>query len=238
MPRGDQYGSLRLHLLPVDAVGRVSRRRGRTPPRPGAKRGHRLPADHPDLVLERQRVVQRPRPPGDGLALVDERPALAVGGVPDVGLVVPLVDVAADDPHLVLVDDVAGRVPALPVPRRVEGAVEEGVRLVERPRRAVGRAPDLVVADAREVLLVARVPAAEQPHPAVKDQRPGPVARGERGAVVHLHPAIPQGCLGGGHGSPRRCLTARTTTPMRFQEPDAPPPAALAASSRCPPASA
>ena len=41
----------------------------------------------------------------------------------------PLVRIAADDPHLVLVHDIAGRVPAFPVARRIEILVEECIRL-------------------------------------------------------------------------------------------------------------
>src|SRR5262245_26049537 len=44
-------------------------------------------------------------------------------------MIVPLIDVAADDPHLVLKDNVAGGVPPFPVGCRVEIAVEERVGL-------------------------------------------------------------------------------------------------------------
>ena len=56
--------------------------------------------------------------------------------------------------------------------------------------RAVGRTPDFVVADPGKVLLVAGVPAAQQPHPALEDEGPRAVARGERGLAGHLDPAV------------------------------------------------
>src|SRR4051794_19952517 len=101
-----------------------------------------------------------------------------------------LVHVAADDPHLVLVDDIAGRVPTFPVEVRLERLVLETIWLLERPRRPVLGAPDLVVADAREELLVARIPAADQPHAARIRQRSGAVPRSKGSLGGDLHPLI------------------------------------------------
>src|SRR5262249_6673185 len=142
---------LRLYLLPLHTVGGVPdvavegflRRREL---RDG------LAAHDPDAVAEGEGVVQRPRPPGH--LLRDEPPVLCGGAVPHVVVVVALVDVAADDPQAVAVDDVPGCVAALPVAAGVEGAVEEGVGPDQAPGPSVARGPDLVVADAREVLPV------------------------------------------------------------------------------------
>src|SRR5207247_1996455 len=100
--------------------------------------GNGLAADHPDFPVVNDSVMQYPRAPGDRLAVVDERPVLAVTRIPHVELIMPLGHVAADDPHFVLVYDIAGRVPSFPILGRVEGLVEETVWLNQLPIFAVG----------------------------------------------------------------------------------------------------
>ena len=99
--------------------------------------GHGLSAQDPDLAVQYEGVVQCPWSPGHIPALVDMNPAAAVGRVPDVVLVVTLVHVAADDPHLVPEDHVSGRMTTFPVSGRVEFPVEKRVGLVQFPVQAV-----------------------------------------------------------------------------------------------------
>src|SRR5437763_15072994 len=112
-----------------------------------------------------------------------------------------LVDVAADDPHLVLIDDVAGGVPALPILSGAKRRIAEGIGFVEPPLLAISRTPHFVVANPRKVLLIAGVPAADEPHTAAEGQRPGAVARGTRRLPHHLVPSVRGDFL----SKPRRC---------------------------------
>ena len=143
----------------------------------GRHLGHRLSAHDPDLVVEDQRIVQGPRPPRDVASLVNVSPGSPIVRTPDIVLVMSLVSVTTDDPHLVLVDNVTGGVPPLPIALRIEPLVLERVRLNQRPPGAILRAPDFVVADSGEVHLVIRIPAAEQPHTILEHQRPRAVPR-------------------------------------------------------------
>src|SRR5436853_7358218 len=88
---------------------------------------YRLTTKDPELVLEHDRVMQGARTPRNLMS--DQGPILAVGGVPHVEVVMALIHVAADDPEFVLENRIARGVAAFPVLRRVERAVEEGVRL-------------------------------------------------------------------------------------------------------------
>src|SRR5687768_14679587 len=131
----------RLDLGPLDAVGRGPDIAVENLVGFGELR-HRLAANDPDLAVVDHGVVQGPGAPGHGLVLVDEVPRFAFGRIPDVEVVVPLVHVAADDPQLVVVDRVAGRVAPFPVLRGIERAIEECVGFHQRPVRAVNAAPD------------------------------------------------------------------------------------------------
>src|SRR5437868_4799406 len=97
-----------------------------------------------------------------------------------------LVHVAADDPHLLLVDDVARGVPALPILSGVERRIEKSVGFVQPPLQSIGRTPHLIGANARKLLLVAGIPTANKPHTTVKRQRSGSIARGKRRFRGHL----------------------------------------------------
>src|SRR5262245_28842268 len=151
---------------------------------------NRLATDHPDPVFEGERVVQGARAPGDRLASVDVLPGFPVAGVPHIGMVMALVNVPADNPHLVAMHNRTDGLQSFPVPSRIEGPVEKRIGLVEPPILAVGGAPDSVVADARKVFLVGGVPAAEEPHAALKRQRPRSIAGGKRCLRRHALPGV------------------------------------------------
>src|SRR5438128_8555214 len=136
-----------------------------------------------------------------------------------------LVYVPADDPHLVLVDGIAGSVPAFPVLSGVERRIEEGVCFVEPPILAIGRTPHFIVANPRKVLLIAGIPAADKPHAAVERQRPRSVARGKCGLGRYLFPFVLGGFLSRKHRPRARSSQAehgeydgkgRTTVYHRF----------------------
>src|SRR4051812_9650100 len=105
-------------------------------------------------------------------------------------MIVTLVHVAADDPQLVLEDDIAGGMSPLPVAATREGLIKERVGLLQRPAGPVPGTPDLVVADTREVFLVGRVPAAKKPHFAAKYQGARAIARGKGGLLRDVDPVV------------------------------------------------
>src|SRR5262249_22933116 len=186
-PTGRPAGLFRRDLLPLDPVGAgpdiAVQDLG-----PWRERGNRLPSQDPDLVAEHDRVVQRPRPPRHLLPFVDPLPRLAITRAPDVEVIVALVHIAADDPQLVLEDDIASGVPPLPVARTIEALIKERIGLLQCPAGPVLGTPDLVVADAWEMLLVGRVPATEEPHLAAKHQSACAIARGKGGLLRDLDP--------------------------------------------------
>ena len=109
-------GFLRFDFFPLDAVCRgpdiaVKQRLGRGDLR------NRLASQHPDTIVECGGVPEGSRLPGNRPVFVDVRPRLAVGRVPDVEVIMSLIDVAADDPHFVAMDDIPGVMSAFPVGR-------------------------------------------------------------------------------------------------------------------------
>jgi len=141
--------------------------------------------------------MQSPRTPRGTVPGVDLCPCLAVGTVPDVGLVVPLVGVSTDQPHPVSVDHVATGVTSFPIGIAVEGVVQVRVLLDQDPVLPVGRAPDFVVADHGKLLLVSRIPATNQEHLFLEGQRAGSVAASVGGLVCDTPPLVVIDGLGG-----------------------------------------
>ena len=120
-----------------------------------------------------------------------------------------LVRVPADDPHLSIVDDIASRVPPLPVKGVVEALIFEGVQFHKLPVGPILRTPDLIVTDPGKVDLVTRIPPAQQPHLPVVDQGTRPVTGCEGGVRSDLHPPVVADFLGWNDGEILTALGAR-----------------------------
>ena len=178
---------LRLHLRPFHAVGRVPQISVKLLLRSRECR-HCLSAKNPQLVVQNERVMQYPRAPRH--VGIHSRPFFTIRRVPYVVLVMPLIRVAANNPHLVFEHRVTRRVPPLPVTGPVELPVEMSIGFHQRPDATVARTPHLVVADAWEMFLVARIPPAQQPHAPLERQCPSPITRRECRLVRHFHPLI------------------------------------------------
>src|SRR5262245_7100437 len=101
-----------------------------------------------------------------------------------------LVDVAADDPHFVLVNDVPSGVPPFPISGGVEFLVAKRVRLDLRPSGSVGRTPHVVAADSGECFFVRRVPTSNEPHLPLEGESSGTISRRKGGFGRNLFPLI------------------------------------------------
>ena len=134
------------------------------------KRWHGLAANDPNPAVVDNRVVQRTGRPRHILAIVDVLPRLAICRSPDIVLVVALITIATNDPHVAVQHSVSRRVTPLPIAVRVKRVVLKGVRFDQVPVKAVGGRPHFVVADPWEELTVTRqrIPTAKEPKPATK----------------------------------------------------------------------
>lgn len=142
-----------------------------------------LPPDDPHSPVVGEDLVQRPAGHQRWRAGVDQRPFLAIGRRPDVGLVVAELGVAPDDPKLVIEDQPTRRVARLP--RRVR-------KLDPRPP-VVTRAPDLV--GCGRAVPCHGIPAADQKQAAVQRKQTGTVSA-RRGTVFGYQPPIALDVIG------------------------------------------